>query len=73
MSHDAHDPATLVVVGDSPQGTTIRMDREYVSADLKILTGLVESHFMAGVSGGRKSICRDCSECRAWKSSTARP
>jgi lactate racemase len=57
VSHDAHDPATLVVVGDSPQGTTIRMDREYMSADLKILTGLVESHFMAGVSGGRKSIC----------------
>jgi nickel-dependent lactate racemase len=57
VSHDAHDPTALVVVGDSPQGTTIRMNREYVSADLKILTGLVESHFMAGVSGGRKSIC----------------
>jgi hypothetical protein len=28
-----------------------------VNADIKILTGLVESHFMAGASGGRKSIC----------------
>jgi nickel-dependent lactate racemase len=28
-----------------------------MEADIKILTGLVENHFMAGVSGGRKSIC----------------
>jgi hypothetical protein len=29
----------------------------YLESDIKILTGLVESHFMAGASGGRKSIC----------------
>ena len=28
-----------------------------MEADLKIVTGLVESHFMAGASGGRKGIC----------------
>jgi len=28
-----------------------------MECEIKILTGLVESHFMAGVSGGRKSIC----------------
>lgn len=33
------------------------INRVYAESDLKILTGLVESHFMAGVSGGRKSIC----------------
>jgi hypothetical protein len=33
------------------------MDRGYVEADLRILTGLVESHLMAGASGGRKSVC----------------
>jgi nickel-dependent lactate racemase len=57
ISHDAHDPSVLVAVGSCAEGTTILMNREYVTADLKILTGLVESHFMAGVSGGRKSIC----------------
>ena len=31
--------------------------RRYVDADLRILTGLVEPHLMAGFSGGRKSIC----------------
>jgi nickel-dependent lactate racemase len=35
----------------------IYINREYVQADLKILTGLIEPHFMAGYSGGRKSIC----------------
>jgi len=55
--HNARDPSVLVAVGCSAQGTTILMNREYVAADLKILTGLVEPHFMAGVSGGRKSIC----------------
>src|SRR5450756_1245646 len=45
--HNAHDPSVLVAVGCSAQGTTILMNREYVAADLKILTGLVEPHFMA--------------------------
>jgi len=31
-------------------------DRRFVEADLKIATGLVEPHFMAGYSGGRKVI-----------------
>ena len=33
------------------------MNKRYITADLKIVTGLVEPHFMAGYSGGRKSIC----------------
>ena len=38
------------------RGTVVRLDRRLVEADLKILTGLVEPHFMAGYSGGRKVI-----------------
>jgi nickel-dependent lactate racemase len=34
----------------------VRLDRRFVSADLRIATGLVEPHFMAGYSGGRKVI-----------------
>ena len=30
----------------------------YLQSDVKILTGLVESHFMAGVSGGRNRFVR---------------
>jgi nickel-dependent lactate racemase len=33
------------------------IDSRYVRADLKITTGLIEPHLMAGYSGGRKLIC----------------
>ena len=35
----------------------IWIDSRYVKADLKITTGLIEPHLMAGFSGGRKLIC----------------
>ena len=44
-------------LGDSPRGVPIWIDKRYVNADLKITTGLIEPHFMAGFSGGRKLIC----------------
>ena len=34
----------------------MKLDRRFVEADVKIVTGLVEPHFMAGYSGGRKVI-----------------
>lgn len=46
-----------VSLGTSPNGVPVWIDRRYVEADLKITTGLVEPHFMAGYSGGRKLIC----------------
>jgi len=38
------------------RGTPVRIDKRFMEADLKIATGLVEPHFMAGYSGGRKVI-----------------
>lgn len=38
------------------RGTVVRLDRRFVEADIRIATGLVEPHFMAGYSGGRKVI-----------------
>ncbi len=46
-----------VHLGKSPRGVPIWIDRRYVEADLKITTGLIEPHLMAGFSGGRKVIC----------------
>ena len=40
----------------STRGTVVRLDRRLVEADVRIATGLVEPHFMAGYSGGRKVI-----------------
>lgn len=57
LNHDCLDEEALTYLGRTERGSEVRINRRYVEADLKILTGLVESHFMAGVSGGRKSIC----------------
>ncbi|MDR1963061.1 MAG: nickel-dependent lactate racemase [Planctomycetaceae bacterium] len=51
-NRDEHD-----YLGESQHGVPIWIDRRYLNADVKILTGLIEPHFMAGFSGGRKSIC----------------
>ena len=36
--------------------TPVKIDRRFLEADLRIATGLVEPHFMAGWSGGRKVV-----------------
>jgi nickel-dependent lactate racemase len=45
-----------VAVGEV-DGTAVLLDRHYVEADLRILTGFVEPHFFAGWSGGPKGAC----------------
>ncbi len=44
-------------LGVTPNGVPVHLDSRYVRADLKITTGLIEPHLMAGYSGGRKVIC----------------
>ena len=41
---------------DRIEGAPIEINVHYLDADLKILTGLIEPHFYAGYSGGRKAI-----------------
>ena len=56
-NHFARDDAAHVDLGTTrAHGVPVRLDRRLVEADLKIATGLVEPHFMAGWSGGRKVI-----------------
>jgi nickel-dependent lactate racemase len=45
-----------VRVGDV-DGAPILLERRYVEADLRIVTGFVEPHFFAGFSGGPKAVC----------------
>ena len=56
-NHDGQDLAAHTYLGESPRGVPIWIDTRYVDADLKITTGLIEPHLMAGFSGGRKVIC----------------
>ena len=57
VNHDALDDGAHVDFGETPTlGTPVKLDRRFVEADLRIATGLVEPHFMAGYSGGRKVV-----------------
>ena len=56
QNHYAKKDEDHVFLGMSQSGGKILLDRRFVEADLKIVTGLVEPHFMAGYSGGRKVI-----------------
>ena len=57
VNHDALDDAAHVDFGETPTfGMPVKLDRRLVEADLRIATGLVEPHFMAGYSGGRKVV-----------------
>ena len=58
-------------LGDSPGGVPVWIDSRYVEADLKLAIGLIDPHFMAGFSGGRKLICPGIAALetvRAWHS-----
>jgi nickel-dependent lactate racemase len=58
VDHDASDEtATVELPGRSWAGSRVRLNRFYVEAGFRIVTGLVEPHFMAGFSGGRKAVC----------------
>lgn len=57
VDHRCEDRGCLAPIGKTRRGTEVFVNREFVRADVRIVTGLVESHFMAGVSGGRKGIC----------------
>ncbi|MEO8602520.1 MAG: lactate racemase domain-containing protein, partial [bacterium] len=59
-NHVARDAAAHVHLGRTDYGTELWIDRGYVEADLKVITGLIEPHLMAGYSGGRKAVAPGC-------------
>lgn len=57
VNHYARDEAAHVDFGrTATRDVPVGLDRRFVEADVKIATGLVEPHFMAGWSGGRKVV-----------------
>ncbi len=55
-NHFARNNEDHVDLGLTNRQTPVKIDRRFVEAELRIVTGLVEPHFMAGYSGGRKVI-----------------
>ncbi len=57
VNHFSQKPETQAYLGKTENGTPVYINKTYLEADLKITTGLIEPHLMAGYSGGRKAIC----------------
>ena len=57
VDHNSEDLSSQVLAAHTTKGTEVYVNRIFYDADVKIVTGLVESHFMAGISGGRKGVC----------------
>jgi nickel-dependent lactate racemase len=57
VDHDCEDDASMVLAARTTRGTDVHLNKIFYESDVKIITGLVESHFMAGISGGRKAVC----------------
>jgi nickel-dependent lactate racemase len=55
VNHYCREPEAYTKI-DEIDGAPIEINNHYLDANLKILTGLIEPHFYAGYSGGRKAI-----------------
>ncbi len=56
VQNNAFDPDTQVCLGKTSWGHDLWINRAYMEADVKILTGFIEPHFFAGFSGGGKAV-----------------
>ena len=57
INHVGTDSSMLRSIGRTERTPDVSVNSHYLDAELKIATGLVEPHYMAGFSGGRKAIC----------------
>ncbi|MDE0553387.1 MAG: nickel-dependent lactate racemase [Candidatus Poribacteria bacterium] len=57
VNHFSQKIETQAYLGKTENGTPVYINKTYLESDLKITTGLIEPHLMAGYSGGRKAIC----------------
>jgi nickel-dependent lactate racemase len=51
-----HDVNQTENIGITSKGTPVDINKKVIEADFRVSTGLIEPHFFAGFSGGRKSI-----------------
>ena len=67
VDHHARDEREQTLLGTTVNNTPVYIDRKYCEADLKITTGFIEPHLMAGFSGGRKLVAPGCAGERTIK------
>ncbi|MCJ7782322.1 MAG: nickel-dependent lactate racemase [Desulfobacterales bacterium] len=56
INHDPYHPDGLIELGTSSSGIPLVFNRKVAQADIRISTGVIETHLLAGYSGGVKSM-----------------
>ncbi len=56
IDHDANDDSTLVSLGTTSNGNTVKISKFAIESDFLISLGVVEPHQFAGYSGGYKTV-----------------
>jgi nickel-dependent lactate racemase len=56
VNHDAYNQNELIDLGMTEGGIPLIFNRRVVEADIRIATGVIETHLFAGYSGGVKSL-----------------
>ncbi len=56
INHEPENPAAHVQLGLTESGVPALINRHFVEADVRIVTGFIEPHLFAGFSGGVKGI-----------------
>jgi lactate racemase len=56
VQHQPKDRTSMVYLGKSSFDNEVWVNKEFMQAKIKILTGFIEPHFFAGFSGGPKSV-----------------
>ena len=56
LNHEPENPQALVQLGVTRTGAPALLNRHFVEADVRVVTGFIEPHFFAGFSGGPKGV-----------------
>jgi len=64
IDHAAYDPSEMVLLGTTERGTPVEVNRALKDFSQVVLTGAIGFHYLAGFTGGRKSICPGLASAR---------
>ncbi len=62
VDHDCRDDQNLMHLGSTKRGIPVRINKVVAQSQIKILTGLIAPHQVAGFSGGTKSLALGVSQ-----------
>lgn len=54
--HHSLDDSEMQYVGKTKEGTEVKVNKQFMECDIKILTGALKPHYFAGFSGGAKGL-----------------